>query len=285
MLRTAPAPARLGSSSERRPTRGLLAGGLGAGLLALLLAPSAQGLSLDAVDLRVTSSSETGSGYVEADGHDLAGPASPDTNPADGDLLLRQGDLELEPEDRDPIGEGSGGLTYQGASGDWRLSDWELEIEDNPFLGAIVAIANLEDHAQTFDIELDVPVAAVSPQSLLNGSVANVLDFVVGEGDLSDTGSPLYEARLDGADQGGATELVGASFSFPSSIDGESFSGFVGPPVDDTIGIHFRFELAPKTATLFSSKLNVVPVPEPSTLGLMSLGVAALALRRGRRRA
>lgn len=286
-----------GGGTESAPG-GRLARALGAGLLALLLASSVHALSLADVTLSVDSSSTAGSGGDSFSGTDLASESDAtdpdhDATGSDGDIFLTEGDLALT--DPDDLEMGGSGIDYTGPSGEWKLSDWELDIEGDPFLGAVVAVANLSDHAQTFDITLDVPVSAVTPASLLNGSTANVLDLVKGTvrnlGPSDASGDPLYEARLDGVDQGGLTELVDApfevtgSFLDPGHIPGDSFSGVVGPAVSDTIGIHWRFELEGKSAALFSSKLNVVAVPEPTTLGLVAIGLAGLAARGARTRA
>lgn len=253
-----------------------LATALGAGLLALLLASSGHALSLSGVELSIASTSSSGSGGTTFDGSELANASDPssDTDPSDDDLFLTEGDLDLTSAD---LGSSGTGLDYYGPSGNWRVSDWELDIEGDPFLGAVVAVANLSSQAQTFDVTLDVPVAEVSPLSLMDGSVANVLDLVLGT--FSDDGSPLYVARLDENDQPG-TELLPNPFSVtaPSTIPGDSFSGVVGPATSESIGIRWRFELDGGSAALFSSSLNVVAVPEPSTLLLCGLGLALAGL-------
>lgn len=259
---------------RRRLGLGVLAAGLG-----LLLAGASSALTLEGISLHIDATSSAGSSYQTFDGTQLAGSGSPDTDPSDGTLLLREGDLDLTEDD---LVGGGDGYTYYGPTGDWKLSDWELDIVADPFLGALVGVANLSSQAQTFDIVLDVPVAPVVPASLLNGSVATLLDLLIGT--ISDDGSsPLYVGRLDGSELAG-TELVPAPFSSSTSVPSGSFAGLVGPPVAGSIGIRWRFELAPFSAALFTSSLNVVAVPEPGTLVLVALGLAAGAAARRRTR-
>lgn len=230
---------------------------------------SAHALSLSDVSLTVQmgANSETLSAY------DLAGTGTydDDLDPSDGTLHFYEGDMTI---DSAPA-EG-----YTGSGGGWQLSDWELDIEGDPFLGVILGIVNLTGSTQSYDILFQTGVGAVTPQSLVNGSVANLLDLVVGT--LSDGGNPLYSAELDGVPLAG-TSLVDDPFSVsgtlfsPGHVPGESFAGVVGPAVSSTIGIRFRFDLDPFSKTLLTAKLEVVPIPEPGTALLLVLGLALLA--------
>ncbi|MGH0029557.1 MAG: PEP-CTERM sorting domain-containing protein [Myxococcota bacterium] len=246
-------------------------------LLTLVLAftgGSATALQIEDVSLTVTVN---GNPAESMSGAALGGTAGydDDLDPSDGTLLFYEGDMTL---DADPA-EG-----WTGSGGGWQISDWELEIDGDPFLGVILGVVNLTGSTQSYDILVETGVGPVSPQSLSNGSVANLLDLVVGT--MSDDGSPLYEAELDGVPLSGSTlvddpfSVSGTLFS-PGHIPGDSFSGVVGPAVTSTIGIRFRFELEPFSKTLFTAKLNVVPVPEPGSGLLLGLGLALIAhLRR-----
>lgn len=246
-------------------------------LLALPLALVAgPGQALQLSDVSVTVSVVGGSSETLS-GADLAGAETydDDLDGSDGTLFLYEGDMTI---DSDPA-DG-----YTGSGGGWQLSDWELDIVGDPFLGVILGVVNLTGSTQSYDILIQTGVGPVSPQSLVNGSVANLLDLVVGT--LSDSGAPLYAAELDGSPLAGATlvddpfSVSGTLFS-PGHIPGEAFSGLVGPAVTSTIGIRFRFDLDPFSKTLFTAKLNVVPIPEPGTVLLLALGLAWVARRRG----
>jgi len=177
--------------------------------------------------------------------------------------------------------------------GDLLITSVNLNLDTDPIVNAVIAVQNLAFVTQQFTLTVTLPVAPVGPSSLTGGSVAGGVTDNDGNGATLSTvaGSAFYTALIDGVlhqalfphstvlTQPNAFEsadLVPAAFGTPIPSQ-------AGPAVATSIGIRHDFNLTAQDAASFTSVFVVEPIPEPSTVLLLGIGLAALA-RAARRR-
>ena len=161
------------------------------------------------------------------------------------------------------------------------------------------AVTNTSSVTQTFIINVTLPIApAFGPPSLIQGSISGSLTDTssatgfgtVGSATLAAaSGGSVYTGLIDGS---GVRTLLDDPFSVGVAV--ANGSAVIGPadfgiPVRESIavattdiGIELRFELSAGDSASFTSVFDVIPVPEPGTASLLSLGLVLIAARRRR---
>lgn len=191
------------------------------------------------------------------------------------------------------VDNGDGTYSYTGAAtppsggSGWNLS-WDVTVKEDPFIDGVFAVTNNTGSTQTYTIVFTLPVTpAITPSSLSGASVIGNLTVDGDGGTLGNAGAdPMFTAILDGVTYDTLLDFDSSvTLAFGSGSTGAAAFGLPGltqpgPAVNSSIGIQIRFTLTPGDSASFTSRFEVIPVPEPVTAfllgaGLLSLGVLA----------
>jgi hypothetical protein len=184
-------------------------------------------------------------------------------------------------------------FTYQGTEvkTGWTLT-WDMAVNTDPVVTSNITVLNNTANIQTYTFIVTLPISAITPSTLIGGSVSGSVTDSNGGGATLGTavGSALYTAKIDGAavatlypDPSGVSAGSFLSAPLAGAAFGTPIPSAAGPAALTDIAIQIKFTLTPGDQAGFTSVFVVEPVPEPTTLGLVSLGLAGLALI-GRRR-
>jgi hypothetical protein len=181
-----------------------------------------------------------------------------------------------------------GNYTWSGAT-----LTWDLSTDPDPFVTNSITVTNNTLNTQTYVLLVTLPIAPAGPSTLIGGSIQGGLTSDATAGTLSSSGTTaIYTAYIDGV-------AVATLFDAPTSTSSGAFlssslgtadfgtpiPSAAGPAATTDIAIQLKFTLTPGDLASFTSIFVVEPIPEPTTIGLVSLGLAGLALAGRRRRA
>lgn len=201
------------------------------------------------------------------------------------------------------IGSAQGGGAGTG-SATWDLQ-WNVTIKEDPFIIGSVTITNLTNSVRTFRLGLSLPVTPAFSPSVYGGSISALLIDYNGHGGAldgsvvlapsADSGGSIYRGTIDGnVDSNAVLRLMGFNVSCGPGGPGCSFTGsdddglpgptLPGPGVTSSIGTMLYFTLTPGDRVTFNTNFTVeplaAPVPLPSALPLLLLGMGALGAGR-----
>lgn len=172
----------------------------------------------------------------------------------------------------------------------WGLTWDDITVKEDPFVSFTAGFTNFAGIPMNFVFNITTPILPVLPSSLIGGSTAvTYLDANNdGAGGLFNNGLG-YSGEIDLVNA--LTMLTPLSLTplFPgdvkvtSQVLGLPGPTIPGPPALATIGITHNFNLSSLDQATFNSFFIVEPVPEPATLRLTALGLAALAFFRVQR--
>ena len=192
------------------------------------------------------------------------------------------------------IDNGDGTFGYAGSAaatgGGWNLS-WDVTVKEDPFIDGIVAVTNNTASTQTYTFIFTLPVSpAITPSSLSGASVIGNLTVNGGGGTLGhNAGGAMFTALLDGVPYDTLLPFDSSvTLAFGSGSTGSDSFGLPGltqpgPAVLTSMGIQLTFTLTSGDSASFTSRFEVVPVPEPTTLLLLGGGLAGIAFFARRR--
>lgn len=176
-----------------------------------------------------------------------------------------------------------GGSTAAGGGG-WNLS-WDVTVKEDPFIDGVFAVTNNTGGTQTYTIIFTLPVSpAVVPSSLNGASAIGNLTVNPGGGTLGHSlGTPMFTALHDGGPYDTLLNNNAVTLGFGSGSTGADSFGLPGITqpglaVLTSIGIQLTFTLTSGDSASFTSRLDVVPVPEPVSALLLAGGLIALSV-------
>jgi hypothetical protein len=165
----------------------------------------------------------------------------------------------------------------------WTLDQLSASGNIDPFTNLNWAITNNAAVTLLFSVSVTLPIAPQGPATLHGGSTGATLNDANfnGAGAVSTFGvTPFYQGQIDGIT---VLPIYPAPFTHSITFQGEttSFSNNVGLPGPTlpsgpallTIGIINTFTLTPGDSLSGNSFFVVVPVPEPTSIALVALGV------------
>lgn len=185
------------------------------------------------------------------------------------------------------VANGDGTYSYAGSasSAGWGLS-WGVTVKEDPFIDGVIAVTNNTAATQTYTVIFTLPITPqVLPSSLAGASVIGNLTVNAGGGTLGhNAGAPMFTALLDGVPYDTLLPFDSSvTLAFGSGSTGADSFGLPGltqpgPPVLSTMGIQLTFTLTPGDSASFTSRFEVVPIPEPMTALMLGGGLVGLAL-------
>jgi hypothetical protein len=196
-----------------------------------------------------------------------------------------------------PIGGGSNQVydtTYGGSASSFTLHLWNTIVDADPSISANVSVVNNTAFVQNYDLVFTLPISpAITGGSRIAGSVQGGITDADGSGSaiLSTLGpgTALYYGQIDGANilplfPNLTTMTVTNAYDSISQFTSAGIPGVTipGPNALTSIGIEQKFSLTPGDQATFTSVFVVLPVPEPSSLGLLAIGSLMFVCRRRR---
>ncbi len=173
---------------------------------------------------------------------------------------------------------------------------WDVTSDPDPFVNSVFGFTNNTAFTQTYILTATLPIAPPIPGATLIGGSSQI---TVNDSNFSGAATVtsvlsgtdyVYNALIDAAV---VENLHGPGFTLSAPGQGQGATANAsfglpgptqaGPAALTSIGIRHEITLTAGDSVTLNSNFIVMPVPEPTTIGLVSLGIAGLALA-GRRR-
>ena len=172
--------------------------------------------------------------------------------------------------------------------------DWSIVVNPDPQITSTFTLTNISGVTQTFIMNVTLPIAALGPATVQGGYYGDAVNGTVYTDNnnngvtLATVGAnPFYTALVNGiASQGlGSFTLT----SGPGTIGDTSQETWGTPipsapfgPASTNIRIRWQFSLTAGDSVQTKGFFQVEQAPEPATVALMGLGLAALVVARRR---
>lgn len=160
----------------------------------------------------------------------------------------------------------------------------ELVFDPDPSVFNNVLVINNSAVTQTYTITISLPTVFPGPSNLFGDITTQVLDQGAnGATVAAAVGSSIYSAMIDFATvrtmQDDPFSVTAPPTGVNNALDSFGPELFAGN-VTSSIGIQLKFTLTPGDAAAILSRFDVLAVPEPTTLALVSLSLLTLSRRR-----
>ena len=155
------------------------------------------------------------------------------------------------------------------------LTGFSMAYNTDPYIIAAFAVLNGSASTMTYTFTFTSPVVPIAPSSLYGGSMSGSFTADGTAATVSTaTGVPLYQGMIDGAAQlpfyPDPSSWNAAAGQSGSSAAQNPPTVLVGPAVNSTISIQYKFTLTPGDVATMNGRFDVIP--EPATLALLGLG-------------
>ena len=168
--------------------------------------------------------------------------------------------------------------------GQLTLTNWSVTLNPDPTVTGFLALQNNLQNPQTFSVTFLLPIVPQGPQVQISGSIGGSVTDANGNGATLTNLAPtsIYNAQIDAVT---VKTLLNDPQSFSAGAFGSTTWGGVGfgpttlgQSANSSIAINVIFTLSPGDLASFTSVFNVIAVPEPATLAMMTAGLAGLLI-------
>jgi len=171
-------------------------------------------------------------------------------------------------------------MTYD--TGDGLITIEEIEFDPDPTVFFSTIVENNTASPQTYTLYFDQPAYLTSSSSTTYGSVTVSLLDIAGNGSsLTDNGTSIYKAFIDGTQAGTLMDPAYSLGTPPGTVDSGSewFLGSYPAGVTSSIGIQIEFTLSAGDRATVQSRFDVIPEPASMVL-LVATSSAIIFVRR-----
>jgi hypothetical protein len=226
-------------------------------------------------------------------GNTVVGSAGPEADPIDITAMMLAGNSASATVSTDGTS-----VTFMDGSMSMAMWMWSwdsITLDVDPNVSSVGAFTNISAMTQDFVFSISTPIAPPLASTLYGGSTNVTYGDAShdGAGGLSNDsgGNPAYIGTIDGSGVLNMLTALNLTPAFPgdttpsaSEVQGLPGPTLPGPAANSTIGIEHRFSLSAGDQATYNSSFQVVAVPEPGAIVLVTTALGGLLLlRRGRR--
>jgi len=183
---------------------------------------------------------------------------------------------------------------WGGAAEGVELTGFQAWLKEDPFVTNTVGLINPLPFTQTFTITVTLPIAAFAYNATINSSIG--VTVTDGNGNGSASASSVSPTGIYSGQVNGVTILTlmphSTSVSYAGLPGGSTTTSdntalpqlAAGPGSATSIAIQLKFSLSAFDQVGITSRFEIVNVPEPTPLMLLSVGLIGLAIAGRRKR-